>query len=214
MTLIPSSWGQWVAAIVALFLVPAAGSAFWDFVAKPLLLGTVSRVRTTTMKLVTLGSQRAERRLFLSVARRDVVHPAVGFWVIAYFAAITQAAEITGRFSGPRLGARLSTIAIYYWHPAIFVAAALFIILPLYHLTRTKVIVSYIRDFEHVLDIVSPTLSEHERLVVRSNFALIKSASDYEAVVEELFRKSEAYQETSRESVREAETKVVADGAI
>ncbi|KAA1015958.1 hypothetical protein FVF58_00975 [Paraburkholderia panacisoli] len=179
----PTGWGQWLTALVALFLVPAAGSAFWDFIAKPLLIGTADRVRNATMKLVTLGSRRAQTRFFEAVARRSYLHPAVAFWCAAYFAACGQIGLILAELYGSdRTAAGISTS---HWVPRTVVSiAGYFVILALYRFTRTSLLISYIRRFDHLLEMVAPLLSEQERLVARSKFAMIENAADYKKLID------------------------------
>src|SRR6266702_5672623 len=179
----PTGWGQWLAALVALFLVPAAGSAFWDFIAKPLLIGTADRLRNTTMKFVTLGSRRAQTRFFESVGRRGYLHPSVAFWCAAYFAACGQMGLlIAGLYGSGHMKAGISTS---HWIPPTVVSiAGYFVILALYRFLRTSLLVSYVRRFDHLFEMVAPLLSEHERLVARSNFAMIESAAAYKKVID------------------------------
>ena len=199
----PTGWGQWLAALVALFLVPAAGSAFWDFIAKPLLIGTADRVRNATMKLVTLGSRRAQARFFESVGRRSYLHPAVAFWCAAYFAACCQIGLVIAVLYGSgHTGAELSTS--HWIPPTVLSIAGYFAILALYRFLRTSLLISYVRRFDHLFEMVAPLLNEHERLVARSHFAMIGSAADYKELID-LLRNTAVKREKASDDGQTAE---------
>jgi hypothetical protein len=184
MITIPTSWGQWLAAIVALFVVPAAGSAFWEFLAKPLVVGTTDRMRNATMRLVTLGSRHAEKRFFEAIGHRRLLHPAVAFWRAAWFASAATVGSVLAillkvqhvQVSTP------STWQIYF----VIGGSIFFALLSFYRYIWTYLVDSYIRRFDHAMEIVAPFLSERERLVSRSTFATIDNAGEYRKLVDQL----------------------------
>lgn len=179
MITMPSTWGQWLAAIIALFLVPALGSAFWEFLAKPLLVGTTDRIRNGAMRLLTLNSHRAQRRFFISVGRRELLHPAVGIWAAASIGAVGVVGGTAGEY-------------VYRVHPqpvaswALCLLCAMYLgiaLLMTYRFMRTLLVAAYVHRFDHTMEIAGPFLLEKERLIARSRYALVDSADSYKYLI-------------------------------
>ncbi|MET3234237.1 UNVERIFIED_ORG: hypothetical protein ABIC54_006453 [Burkholderia sp. 1263] len=176
MITLPSTWGQWLAAIVALLLAPAIGSAFWEFLAKPLLVGTTDRIRNACMRLLTLGSRHAQKRFFEAVGHRRLLHPAVAFWRIAYYA--------TALFAGSTLAAILRaehiSISPRSWQIYFIFAGAVFAgALATYRYGWTSLVDNYIRRFDYSMELLAPLMNEQERLLLRAQFAGIDSPEAY-----------------------------------
>lgn len=181
MIALPTTWGQWVAALVALFLVPAAGSAFWEFFAKPLVLGTTDRIRNVAMRSVTLGSQHAETRLFEAVGRRALLHPAVAFWRTAYAVGACAVGFVLGHvFKDPHVQPAQGRLYAGF----IVAGAFAFAILSMYRYFWTSLVDHYIRRFDYYMELTGPLMSEQERLIMRANFAAVNSAKTYNDVID------------------------------
>lgn len=184
MITLPTTWGQWLATIVALFLVPAAGSAFWEFLAKPLVVGTTDRIRNASMRLLTLGSRHAQKRFFEAVGHRRLLHPAVAFWRTAYYGvSIAIGSGLAAVFKLQHVSVSPSAWQIYFF----LISAVAVGLLTIYRLGWTLLVSDYIGRFDYAMELLAPLMTEQERLIVRAEFAGVDSPAAYKKLLSYLF---------------------------
>lgn len=164
---------------LATIFLGAIGSGTWDYILKPSLSGASH----ACLSVATLGIHRFSDGIFTEIAQGHHEGASTSLLVMAYAMFIGLAFGLRAMAKRQDRGETKRS-----YPPTIFLTLLCIFMLALYlqFFVRTACINFGIQNFNQMLAITSPFMSEHERAVFTSRFAQVQSGDDYFSVMRDL----------------------------
>ena len=179
-----------VIAAVVTILLGAIGSGIWAYFLDPL----VKSSSTIILGIITFGIKGLENQIYEDVSHG--FHESASLEVFNLMFGALFAFLLYGAFIGPNsLNAKVPSARFIFF---LKLCLLFFAILIIFNNLRANYVNEEITRFQNMYDITAPAMSEQDRLILKSEFARIKSHEDYDMVINQILEIAKKHDEICR----------------